>query len=72
MDRHTHGASMPTGVGFGTSSAALELMGKLEAIGLHDPEAVAAKRRFPEEWRRLVVALPPGNPQCPMQLLRPS
>ena len=48
-------------VGFGTSSA-----------GLHDSEAVAAKRRCLEEWRRLVVALPPGNPQCPMQLLRPS
>jgi len=47
--------AMLTGVGFGTSSAeareaaALELMGKLEAAGLHDPEAVAAKRRRLEE-----------------------
>ena len=74
-------------------AAALELVGKLEALGLHDPEVVAAERRSPEEsldcpvfaktgqiscilareeWRRLVAALPPGNPQCPMQLLRPS
>ena len=43
--------SMPTGVGFDTSSvearkaAALELKGQLEALGLHDPEAVAANRR---------------------------
>ena len=44
----------------------------MEAPGLHDPEAVAVERRCPEEWRRLVVAFPPGNPQCPMQLLRPS
>lgn len=47
--------AMLTGVGFGTSSAeareaaALELMGKLEAAGLHDPEAAAAKRRRLEE-----------------------
>ena len=98
MDRHTHGASVSPGsprcrlaLAFGTSSAearkaaALELMEKLEAPGLHDPEAVAAKRRcleesldYPvfaktgqisgilahEEWRRLVAASPPGNPQC--------
>ena len=91
--------AMLTGVGFGTSSAeareaaALELMAKLEAPGLHDPEGAAAKRRCLEEsWespafaktgqisgirareegRRLVACLPPGNPQCPMQLLRPS
>ena len=47
--------AMLTGVGFGTSSAeareatAPELMGKLEATGLHDPEAAAAKRRCVEE-----------------------
>ena len=28
--------------------------------------------RAHEGWRRLVACLPPGNPQCPMQLLRPS
>ena len=44
--------AMPTGVGFGTSgaeareAAALELMGKLEAPGLHDPEVVAANQRL--------------------------
>ena len=61
----------PTGVGLGTSSvaarkvAALELMEKLEAPGLHDPEAVGAKRRCLEELGRLVAALPPGKPQRP-------
>ena len=65
-------------VRFGTPSAeareaaALELLGKLEASRLHDPESAAAKRRCLEEWRRLVADLPPGNSQCSVQLLRPS
>ena len=76
--RLAQATAMLSVVGFGTPSAeareaaVLELLGKLEASRLHDPEAAAAKRRCLEEWRRLVAGLPPGNPQCSVQLLRPS